>query len=149
VNEPPGASPLGDPSREQRDRAGYVEQVAEESSGQFSLQSVEIVVQIGKEALAVVDAHQCVPDARVPDAVVQDGRAEHDAARFNEREDVVEGDRLGGDGPRKASPASNAAYIATHVQNGRSVMLPGGDSVIWAGDVDEIVAHVERFLAEQ
>ena len=45
-------------------------------------------------------------------------------------------------------PASNAAYIATHVQNGRSVMLPGEDTVIWAGDVDEIATHVERFLAE-
>jgi hypothetical protein len=28
------------------------------------------------------------------------------------------------------------------------VILPGSDSVIWAGDVDVIASHVERFLTE-
>jgi pimeloyl-ACP methyl ester carboxylesterase len=44
-------------------------------------------------------------------------------------------------------PASNAAYIATRVRAGRSVILPGSDSVIWAGDVDAIASQVERFLS--
>jgi hypothetical protein len=44
-------------------------------------------------------------------------------------------------------PAGNAGYIAAHVRDGRSVVLPGRDSVIWAGDVDPIASHVERFLA--
>jgi DNA-binding SARP family transcriptional activator/pimeloyl-ACP methyl ester carboxylesterase len=43
-------------------------------------------------------------------------------------------------------PASNAGFIADHVQHGRSVVLPGDDSVIWAGDVDAIAEEVERLL---
>jgi pimeloyl-ACP methyl ester carboxylesterase len=46
-------------------------------------------------------------------------------------------------------PARNAAYIAAHVRHGRSVILPGGDSVIWAGDVDAIASHVEQFLSQR
>lgn len=45
-------------------------------------------------------------------------------------------------------PASNARYIAEHVRNGRHVILPGSDTVLWAGDVDEIAAQVERFISE-
>ena len=45
-------------------------------------------------------------------------------------------------------PAANADFIADHVQHGRSVVLPGNDSVIWAGDVDAIAEEVERLLAE-
>ena len=44
-------------------------------------------------------------------------------------------------------PADNAVYIAEHVRDGRHVILPGSDSVLWAGDVDEIAAHVERFAS--
>jgi DNA-binding SARP family transcriptional activator/pimeloyl-ACP methyl ester carboxylesterase len=43
-------------------------------------------------------------------------------------------------------PASNAAYIADHAADGRAVILPGADSVIWAGDVDTLAGHVEAFL---
>jgi DNA-binding SARP family transcriptional activator/pimeloyl-ACP methyl ester carboxylesterase len=42
-------------------------------------------------------------------------------------------------------PSDNAAEIAAQVRNGRSVILPGGNSVIWAGDVDAIADQVERF----
>ena len=45
-------------------------------------------------------------------------------------------------------PAANADFIADHVQHGRSVVLPGNDSVIWAGDVDAIAAEIERLLAD-
>jgi len=45
-------------------------------------------------------------------------------------------------------PFANAPYIATHVRNGRSVVLPGSDTVLWAGDVDAIASHTERFLSE-
>jgi DNA-binding SARP family transcriptional activator/pimeloyl-ACP methyl ester carboxylesterase len=48
----------------------------------------------------------------------------------------------------KFVPAGNATYIAAHVQNGRAVLLPGTDSIIWAGDVDAIAAHIEHFLTE-
>jgi pimeloyl-ACP methyl ester carboxylesterase len=44
-------------------------------------------------------------------------------------------------------PAANAEYIAAHVRDGRAVILPGTDSVIWAGDVDAIASCVERFLS--
>jgi pimeloyl-ACP methyl ester carboxylesterase len=44
-------------------------------------------------------------------------------------------------------PAGNAAYIATHVRDGRQVVLPGADTVLWAGDVDAIASQVERFLS--
>lgn len=43
-------------------------------------------------------------------------------------------------------PAGNARYIAEHVRDGRHVTLPGGDSVIWAGDVDAIASQIEPFL---
>jgi pimeloyl-ACP methyl ester carboxylesterase/DNA-binding SARP family transcriptional activator len=45
-------------------------------------------------------------------------------------------------------PASNAAYIADHVAGARAVILPGADSVIWAGDVDAVATEVEAFLGE-
>jgi len=45
-------------------------------------------------------------------------------------------------------PSHNAQYIADHVASAgaRAVILPGADSVIWAGDVDTLAAHVESFL---
>ena len=43
-------------------------------------------------------------------------------------------------------PSVNASYIASHVQDGQAVILPGDDSVIWAGDVDAIAAEVELLL---
>jgi DNA-binding SARP family transcriptional activator/pimeloyl-ACP methyl ester carboxylesterase len=42
-------------------------------------------------------------------------------------------------------PSDNAEDIAAQVRNGRSVILPGANSVIWAGDVDAIADQVERF----
>jgi hypothetical protein len=42
-------------------------------------------------------------------------------------------------------PADNAADITARVRDGRSVTLPGANSVIWAGDVDAIADEVERF----
>jgi DNA-binding SARP family transcriptional activator/pimeloyl-ACP methyl ester carboxylesterase len=42
-------------------------------------------------------------------------------------------------------PSDNAADIAAQVRDGRSVVLPGANSVIWAGDVDAIAEQVERF----
>jgi DNA-binding SARP family transcriptional activator/pimeloyl-ACP methyl ester carboxylesterase len=44
-------------------------------------------------------------------------------------------------------PAGNAAYIAARVRDGRQVVLPGADTVLWAGDVDAIASQVERFLS--
>jgi pimeloyl-ACP methyl ester carboxylesterase len=41
-------------------------------------------------------------------------------------------------------PAGNARYIAEHVRDGRHAILPGSDSVIWAGDVDAIASRIER-----
>ena len=49
---------------------------------------------------------------------------------------------------RPALADVTAHFIADHVQHGRSVVLPGNDSVIWAGDVDAIAEEVERLLAE-
>ena len=43
-------------------------------------------------------------------------------------------------------PSVNARYIASHVQDGQAVILPGDDSVIWAGDVDAIASEVELLL---
>ena len=45
-------------------------------------------------------------------------------------------------------PSANARYIAENVRDGRHAILPGRDSVLWAGDVDAIASQVERFLAE-
>ncbi len=45
-------------------------------------------------------------------------------------------------------PSDNAAYIAEHVRDGRSVILPGSDTIIWAGDVDEFASQVEGFISE-
>jgi pimeloyl-ACP methyl ester carboxylesterase/DNA-binding SARP family transcriptional activator len=45
-------------------------------------------------------------------------------------------------------PLANARYLADHIPNARRVELPGDDHIIWAGDVDAIAGHVERFLAE-
>lgn len=45
-------------------------------------------------------------------------------------------------------PAANAQYIAEHVRDGRHVLLPGSDTVLWAGDVDEIASQLERFLSD-
>lgn len=44
-------------------------------------------------------------------------------------------------------PAENADYIAAHVRNGRAVILPGSDDLLWAGDVDVVAGHVEPVLA--
>jgi DNA-binding SARP family transcriptional activator/pimeloyl-ACP methyl ester carboxylesterase len=45
-------------------------------------------------------------------------------------------------------PAGNATYIANHVRDGRVVVLPGTDHIIWAEDVDVVADHVESVLAE-
>jgi DNA-binding SARP family transcriptional activator/pimeloyl-ACP methyl ester carboxylesterase len=43
-------------------------------------------------------------------------------------------------------PAACAHAIAAGVQDGTAVLLPGDDSVIWAGDVDVVAAQIEEFL---
>ena len=43
-------------------------------------------------------------------------------------------------------PAANASYIAERVPDGEAVILPGDDSVIWAGDVDAVATEIELFL---
>ena len=45
-------------------------------------------------------------------------------------------------------PSASARYLAEHVPNGRYEILPGSDSVLWAGDVDAIAERIERFLSE-
>jgi pimeloyl-ACP methyl ester carboxylesterase len=45
-------------------------------------------------------------------------------------------------------PLANAHHLAAHIPAARHVELPGDDHVIWAGDVDAIAAHVERFLSD-
>ena len=44
-------------------------------------------------------------------------------------------------------PPENAEYIAAHVRDGRRVLLPGADDLLWAGDVDIVADQIERFLA--
>jgi pimeloyl-ACP methyl ester carboxylesterase len=48
----------------------------------------------------------------------------------------------------RALPLANARYLAEHLPHARSVELPGDDHIIWAGDVDVIADHVERFLTD-
>ena len=46
----------------------------------------------------------------------------------------------------RAISAGNAEYLAEHIPNARLVLLPGEDTVLWAGDVDSIAAAIEAWL---
>jgi class 3 adenylate cyclase len=42
--------------------------------------------------------------------------------------------------------AAHGRYLAEHIPNARYVELPGTDNLIWAGDLDAIVAEIQAFL---
>jgi DNA-binding SARP family transcriptional activator/pimeloyl-ACP methyl ester carboxylesterase len=46
----------------------------------------------------------------------------------------------------RAISAGNASYLAQHLPNAQLVLLPGEDTVLWAGDVDAIAAAIESWL---
>jgi DNA-binding SARP family transcriptional activator/pimeloyl-ACP methyl ester carboxylesterase len=46
----------------------------------------------------------------------------------------------------RAISAGNATYLADHVRYAHLVLLPGDDTVLWAGDVDPIAAAIEAWL---
>ena len=46
----------------------------------------------------------------------------------------------------RAISAGNASYLADHIPGARLVLLPGDDTVLWAGDVDAIAAAIEPWL---
>jgi pimeloyl-ACP methyl ester carboxylesterase len=46
----------------------------------------------------------------------------------------------------RAISAGNASYLAEHIPNAQLVLLPGEDTVLWAGDVDSIAAAIEAWL---
>jgi pimeloyl-ACP methyl ester carboxylesterase len=46
----------------------------------------------------------------------------------------------------RAISAGNASYLAEHLPNAQLVLLPGEDTVLWAGDVDAIAAAIEAWL---
>ena len=46
----------------------------------------------------------------------------------------------------RAISAGNASYLAEHLPNARLVLLPGEDTVLWAGDVDAIAAAIQAWL---
>ena len=46
----------------------------------------------------------------------------------------------------RAIGAGHASYLADHIPHARLVLLPGDDTVLWAGDVDAIADAVETWL---
>jgi len=46
----------------------------------------------------------------------------------------------------RAINAGNAIYLADHIPNAHLVLLPGDDTVLWAGDVDSIAEAIETWL---
>jgi pimeloyl-ACP methyl ester carboxylesterase len=46
----------------------------------------------------------------------------------------------------RAVSAGNASYLAEHIPHARLALLPGEDTVLWAGDVDAIAAEIEAWL---
>jgi DNA-binding SARP family transcriptional activator/pimeloyl-ACP methyl ester carboxylesterase len=46
----------------------------------------------------------------------------------------------------RAISADNASYLAEHIPHARLALLPGEDTVLWAGDVDAIAAEIEAWL---
>jgi pimeloyl-ACP methyl ester carboxylesterase len=46
----------------------------------------------------------------------------------------------------RAISSGNARYLAEHIPHARLVLLPGEDTVLWAGDVDAIAAVIEAWL---
>ena len=67
------------------------------------------------------DVREVLPAIRVPTLVI------HRAG----------GRRFGG---------AHGRYLADHIPNARYVELPGDDKVIWAGDVDSILAEIQDFV---
>ena len=47
----------------------------------------------------------------------------------------------------RAISSGNARYLAEHIPGATLILLPGDDTVLWAGDVDAIAAAVEGWLA--
>jgi pimeloyl-ACP methyl ester carboxylesterase len=46
----------------------------------------------------------------------------------------------------KANNPKNAEYLAEHLPRATLVLLPGDDTVLWAGDVDAVAAAIENWL---
>ena len=46
----------------------------------------------------------------------------------------------------RALNAGNAIYLADHLPQAHLVLLPGDDTVLWAGDVDPIAEAIETWL---
>lgn len=46
----------------------------------------------------------------------------------------------------RAISSGNAIYLAEHIPGATLILLPGDDTVLWAGDVDAIAASVEGWL---
>jgi DNA-binding SARP family transcriptional activator/pimeloyl-ACP methyl ester carboxylesterase len=46
----------------------------------------------------------------------------------------------------RAISSGNATYLADHIPDARLALLPGEDTVLWAGDIDAIAAAVEAWL---
>ena len=50
-------------------------------------------------------------------------------------------------GDDRAIDVANARYLADNMPNAELVVLPGEDTVLWAGDVDAVAAAIEAWLA--
>ena len=46
----------------------------------------------------------------------------------------------------RAIGAGNASYLAERVPDAELVLLPGDDTILWAGDVDAVAAAIEPWL---
>jgi pimeloyl-ACP methyl ester carboxylesterase len=46
----------------------------------------------------------------------------------------------------RALDAGNATYLADHLPQAHLVLLPGDDTVLWAGDVDPIAEAIQTWL---
>ena len=49
-------------------------------------------------------------------------------------------------GEDRAIDVANAHYLARNMPNAELVVLPGEDTVLWAGDVDAVAAAIEAWL---
>ncbi len=49
-------------------------------------------------------------------------------------------------GDDRAIDVANARYLAETVPKADLVILPGEDTVLWAGDVDAVAAAIEAWL---
>jgi class 3 adenylate cyclase len=46
----------------------------------------------------------------------------------------------------RITPLAQGRHVTDHLRDARLVELPGGDQVIWAGDADAVLDHVEELL---